>query len=142
MLPNSGCVCLHTGIAAGKLQGTAADGTCTCGTLAHRSCPAAGEINGKSNNLNNCLQHLYPKGTTIPNSEVVVVLDADMVPNQSFFLKVLEVMQVGTLARACTRAAHEVPAASLTNSLAWVLLTVRQSLPAHASKRWFNPEQG
>ncbi len=52
-----------------------------------------GEVNGKSNNLNHCLQQLYPKGTTIPMSEVLMVLDADMVPNQTFFLKLLEVMQ-------------------------------------------------
>jgi hypothetical protein len=54
----------------------------------------AGEVNGKSNNLNNCLLQLYPKGTTIPMSEVLFILDADMVPNQTFFVKLLEVMQV------------------------------------------------
>ncbi len=57
--------------------------------------PPTGEINGKSSNLNNCLQHLYPRGQTIPNSEILIVFDADMVPTQNFFTKVLEVMQVG-----------------------------------------------
>jgi hypothetical protein len=32
---------------------------------------------------------------TIPNNEVLIVLDADMVPTQNFFTKILEVMQVG-----------------------------------------------
>ncbi len=56
--------------------------------------PPAGEINGKSSNLNNVLQHLYPRGMAIPNSELLVVFDADMVPTQNFFTKILEVMAV------------------------------------------------
>jgi cellulose synthase/poly-beta-1,6-N-acetylglucosamine synthase-like glycosyltransferase len=64
--------------------------------------PPAGEINGKSNNLNNCLHLLYPKGITIPNSEVLVVLDADMVPTQNFFTKILEVMQDDNVALCLT----------------------------------------
>lgn len=51
-----------------------------------------GEINGKSCNLNNCLSQIYPPGVTIPASEIIFILDADMVPNQNFFCKVLEIM--------------------------------------------------
>jgi hypothetical protein len=58
---------------------------------------APGEINGKSANLNNCLQNVIYKEylgkvDTIPTSEVVVVFDADMNAKPEFFLKVLEVM--------------------------------------------------
>jgi hypothetical protein len=40
---------------------------------------AAGEINGKSNNLNNTLRHLFPPGTDIPMEELICVFDADQV---------------------------------------------------------------
>jgi endoglucanase len=39
----------------------------------------AGEINGKSANLNNCLKQIYPSGCYIPPSEVVCIFDADQV---------------------------------------------------------------
>lgn len=54
------------------------------------------EINGKSNNLNNALRnHIYKDvedHTIIPNSECIVVFDADMCPNPNFYVKILEVM--------------------------------------------------
>ena len=62
-----------------------------------------GELNGKSANLNNCLAQLYPTSKPIPASEILVVFDADMVPNPNFFTKILEAMQVG---RAGTKAAN------------------------------------
>ena len=39
----------------------------------------AGEMNGKSGNLNNCLSQVYPEGVPIPPQEVVCVFDADQV---------------------------------------------------------------
>lgn len=57
---------------------------------------AAGEINGKSGNLNNALASVYQQYrdrlADIPATELVVVFDADMQPKRDFFTKVLEVM--------------------------------------------------
>lgn len=53
----------------------------------------AGEINGKSANLNNCLTRWIYKDLSpdaIPSSEIVVIFDADMQADASFFLKLLE----------------------------------------------------
>ncbi|WIA15640.1 hypothetical protein OEZ85_002267 [Tetradesmus obliquus] len=56
------------------------------------------EVNGKSNNLNNCLKNVIypgftdPKNQTIPDNEIMMVLDADQAPVESFFCRVLEVM--------------------------------------------------
>jgi hypothetical protein len=36
-----------------------------------------GEMNGKSANLNNCLNQIYPPGTPIPAHEIVCIFDAD-----------------------------------------------------------------
>lgn len=38
---------------------------------------AAGEMNGKSSNLNNCLAQIYPPGIPIPPNELVCIFDAD-----------------------------------------------------------------
>jgi hypothetical protein len=38
-----------------------------------------GEMNGKSNNLNNVLQQIYPTGCYIPPDELIAVFDADQV---------------------------------------------------------------
>lgn len=44
------------------------------------------EVNGKSNNLNNCLKNVIypgftdPKNQTIPDNEIMMVLDADQAP--------------------------------------------------------------
>lgn len=40
---------------------------------------AAGEMNGKSSNLNNCLSQIYPPGIPIPPNELVCIFDADQV---------------------------------------------------------------
>jgi endoglucanase len=40
----------------------------------------AGEMNGKSGNINNCCSQIYPKGTKIPTNEIVCIFDADQVP--------------------------------------------------------------
>jgi hypothetical protein len=65
-----------------------------CVYVTGRKRDPTGEINGKSNNLNNCLRLIYseyePKD--IPVSEVIVVFDADMVAKPNFFTKILEVM--------------------------------------------------
>lgn len=37
----------------------------------------AGEMNGKSGNLNNCLQQIYPEGVPVPPTELVAIFDAD-----------------------------------------------------------------
>ena len=36
-----------------------------------------GEMNGKSANLNNCLNQIYPPSTPIPAHEIVCIFDAD-----------------------------------------------------------------
>lgn len=63
----------------------------------------AGETNGKSNNLNNCLKNVIYSDykadlvdgainwQDIPNTELIVIFDADMVCKPDFFLKTLEV---------------------------------------------------
>jgi len=70
-----------------------------------------GETNGKSNNLNHCLKNVIyknnraaagPPHSSIPPSEVVVVLDADMVADPDFFLKLLEPMTDPALALCLT----------------------------------------
>lgn len=38
-----------------------------------------GEMNGKSNNMNNVLQQIYPTGCYIPPDELIGVFDADQV---------------------------------------------------------------
>ncbi len=58
----------------------------------------AGEMNAKAATLNFCLKQLYPrKCGAVPSSEVVVVLNAHMMPVRHFYLKMLELMQVGIL---------------------------------------------
>lgn len=42
-----------------------------------------GEMNGKSANLNNCLQQIYPDDCAIPPNEVICIFDADQVPSQA-----------------------------------------------------------
>ena len=44
-----------------------------------------GEMNGKSGNLNNCCQQLYPEGTPIPGNELICVFDADQIAKKHFF---------------------------------------------------------
>ena len=64
--------------------------------VAGRKRDPAGETNGKSNNLNHCLQNVIykeywpcnPNGPKIPKHEVMVVFDADMVAKPNFFTKV------------------------------------------------------
>ena len=56
---------------------------------------AAGEMNGKSANLNNCARHIYPEGCAIPPSELVCIFDADQVANPDFFLKTLRLFDAG-----------------------------------------------
>lgn len=41
-----------------------------------------GEMNGKSCNLNNCLNQIYPPGVRIPKTELVAIFDADQVTAQ------------------------------------------------------------
>lgn len=42
-----------------------------------------GEINGKSGNLNNALNQIYPPDVEIPLDEVICVFDADQVRSQT-----------------------------------------------------------
>ena len=39
----------------------------------------AGEMNGKSGNLNNCLSQIYPEDLPVPPHELVAIFDADQV---------------------------------------------------------------
>jgi len=56
---------------------------------------AKDEINGKSNNLNNCLKLIYPKGTIIPLGELMCLFDADQVCSKSFFTKTIPFFDSG-----------------------------------------------
>ena len=38
-----------------------------------------GEMNGKSANLNACLNQIYPAGADVPANEIVCIFDADQV---------------------------------------------------------------
>lgn len=58
----------------------------------------AGQINGKSANLNHCLKTVVFPGceaASIPSSDVVVVFDADMVAHRSFLRKVCSTLLWG-----------------------------------------------
>ena len=55
----------------------------------------AGEMNGKSANLNNCLAHVYPPDLAMPPHELVCIFDADQVANADFFLKTLPLFDAG-----------------------------------------------
>lgn len=55
----------------------------------------AGEMNGKSGNLNNCLQQIYPEGVPVPPTELVAIFDADQVANTDFFLKMIPLFDGG-----------------------------------------------
>ncbi|KAK9785109.1 hypothetical protein WJX73_003901 [Symbiochloris irregularis] len=54
-----------------------------------------GEQNGKSGNLNNCAQQIYPDDLCIPFTELVCIFDADQVCNADFFLKTLPLFDSG-----------------------------------------------
>ena len=56
---------------------------------------AAGEMNGKSGNMNNALNQIYPKEYAIPGNELVCVFDADQVAKRDFFLKTLPYFDAG-----------------------------------------------
>ena len=47
-------------------------------------------MNGKSNNMNNVLQQIYPTGCYIPPDELIAVFDADQVRCGSFTGQVSE----------------------------------------------------
>ena len=55
----------------------------------------AGEVNGKSGNLNNVCRQLYPDGVAIPGSELVCVFDADQVATSEFFTRTLPLFDGG-----------------------------------------------
>jgi hypothetical protein len=60
------------------------------------------EVNGKSNNLNNCLKNVIypgytdPKTQTIPDNEIMMVLDADQAPVVRF--RILSFFTMSSLA--------------------------------------------
>lgn len=60
---------------------------------------APGEMNGKSGNMNNALNQIYPKEYAIPGNELVCVFDADQVAKRDFFLKTLPYFDAG---KACS----------------------------------------
>ena len=62
--------------------------------LSGRARPA-GEMNGKSGNLNNVCRQLYPAGVAIPGSELVCVFDADQVATSEFFTRTLPLFDGG-----------------------------------------------
>ena len=92
------------GVAARKEDGSLLDNHCWPLTRKHTYThnytqlqpSPTGETNGKSNNLNHCLQNVIYKdyfpmnanGPKIPKQEVMVVFDADMVAKPNFFTKV------------------------------------------------------
>jgi cellulose synthase/poly-beta-1,6-N-acetylglucosamine synthase-like glycosyltransferase len=54
-----------------------------------------GEMNGKSGNMNNVLQQIYPTGCFIPPDELIAVFDADQVAKPDFFLKMTPMFDAG-----------------------------------------------
>ena len=54
----------------------------------------AGEMNGKSGNLNNVCSQLYPKGTPIPSTELLCIFDADQVHLSHLVLNLHFIMRV------------------------------------------------
>jgi endoglucanase len=54
-----------------------------------------GEMNGKSNNINNVCRLLYPAGLEIPLSESIALFDADQVANPDFFIKMVPLLDGG-----------------------------------------------
>lgn len=59
----------------------------------------AGEMNGKSGNINNACSQLYPPGTKVPGSELLCIFDADQVASKEFFLKTVPLFDGGELCK-------------------------------------------
>ena len=57
----------------------------------------AGEMNGKSGNVNNVCSQMYPPGTRVPGSELICVFDADQVASKEFFMKTVPMFDGGKL---------------------------------------------
>ncbi|DBB00628.1 TPA: hypothetical protein ACH3X3_002312 [Trebouxia sp. C0006] len=55
----------------------------------------AGEMNGKSGNINNVCSQMYPPGTRVPGSELICVFDADQVASKEFFMKTIPMFDGG-----------------------------------------------
>ena len=56
---------------------------------------AAGEMNGKSGNINNVCAQMYPQGTKVPGTELLCIFDADQVASKEFFLKTVPLFDGG-----------------------------------------------
>ena len=61
---------------------------------------AAGEMNGKSGNINNVCAQMYPQGTKVPGTELLCIFDADQVASKEFFLKTVPLFDGGEPAAA------------------------------------------
>jgi len=69
----------------------------------------AGEMNGKSGNMNNALNQIYPKEYAIPGNELVCVFDADQVAKRDFFLKTLPYFDAGKTPACCLPGLQPLP---------------------------------
>lgn len=55
-----------------------------------------GEVNGKSGNLNNCMQNvIYKKVKRISRREICCIFDADMVCSKEFFMRMVPYLDLG-----------------------------------------------
>lgn len=54
-----------------------------------------GEMNGKSNNMNNVLMQIYPTGSFIPSNELIAVFDADQIAKPDFFVRTVPLFDAG-----------------------------------------------
>ena len=72
--------------------------SCLCPSQADEC--AAGEMNGKSGNINNVCAQMYPQGTKVPGTELLCIFDADQVASKEFFLKTVPLFDGGEPAAA------------------------------------------
>ena len=84
-------------------DGATADKKATCAELGveyHDDRVKRGQLNGKSANLNNVLSKIYPPGASIPDTDVIMVMDCDHNVDPAFFEKTCPVILDGSKA-AC-----------------------------------------
>ena len=75
---------------------------------------AAGEMNGKSGNINNVCAQMYPQGTKVPGTELLCIFDADQVASKEFFLKTVPLFDGGEPAAAQAPVFYQAAPASLS----------------------------
>lgn len=89
----------------------------------------AGEMNGKSGNINNVCSHLYPPGTRVPGSELICIFDSDQVASKEFFMKTVPLFDGGMHANLTCLQTAVLHHTSHANAAMPVYDVVEQSLP-------------